>query len=179
MWQESRRLKFIPKDYNIIRADLGNFFVTYQDSKKQTNIFDKEKAKNILEKIKNKKFIVKEVTRTKKMTPPPMLYDLTELQRDANKFYDMSPKETLNAMQNLYEKYKALTYPRTDSRYLTEDIVPTLTDRLKAVSKGDFVPFVSEIIKNKRKLPKLVLTIVKLLTIMLLFQQNKVQMLFL
>lgn len=152
--REQEIKKFIPKDYHIIRADLGKFFVTYQDSKKQTNIFDREKAKNILEKIKNKKFVVKEVSRTKKMTPPPMLYDLTELQRDANKFYDMSPKETLNAMQNLYEKYKALTYPRTDSRYLTEDIVPTLVDRLKAVSKGDFVPFVSEIIKNKKKIAK-------------------------
>ena len=83
-----------------------------------------------------------------------MLYDLTELQRDANKLYDMSPKETLNVMQNLYEKHKALTYPRTDSRYITDDIVPTLTDRLKAVAKGDFAQFVSEIIKNKKSIAK-------------------------
>ena len=152
--REQEIRKFVPKDYTIVRADLGKFFVTYQDNKKQTHLFDKEKAQKIVEKIKNKKFLVKEVNRTKKITPPPMLYDLTELQRDANKFYDMSPKETLNAMQNLYEKYKALTYPRTDSRYLTDDIVPTLTDRLKAVSKGDFVPFVSEIIKNKKSIAK-------------------------
>ena len=152
--REQQIKKFVPKDYYIVRADLGKFFVTYQNDKKQTNIFEKQKAKEITESIKNKKFIVKQISKTKKVTPPPMLYDLTELQRDANRYYDMSAKETLNAMQNLYEKHKALTYPRTDSRYLTDDIVPTLTERLKAVSKGDFTSFVSHIIKNKQNISK-------------------------
>ena len=153
--QREQEIKnFIPKDYYIVRADLGKFFVTYQNDKKQTNIFDKQKAQNILDKIKGNRFTVQKINKTKKAITPPMLYDLTELQRDANKLYDMSPKETLNIMQNLYEKHKALTYPRTDSRYITDDIVPTLTDRLKAVAKGDFAQFVSEIIKNKKSIAK-------------------------
>ncbi|MFQ8599494.1 MAG: DNA topoisomerase [Oscillospiraceae bacterium] len=91
---------------------------------------------------------------TPKTMPPPMLYDLTELQRDANKQYQMSPKETLAVMQRLYENYKALTYPRTDSRFLTDDIVPTLQERLRAVSKGEFAPIAGEILKQRRPIAK-------------------------
>src|SRR5699024_12761372 len=66
------------------------------------------------------------------------LYDLTELQRDANKIFGLSGKQTLNAMQTLYERHKVLTYPRTDSRVLSSDIVPTLNDRLDACGTGDY-----------------------------------------
>lgn len=152
--REEEIKKFLPKDYWVLRADLGKFFVTYHDERKQTGIFDSQKAKALSEKIKNQSFTVSQVKTTKGTIPPPLLYDLTELQRDANKKYQMSPKETLNAMQQLYEKHKALTYPRTDSRYLTGDIVPTLRDRLKAVSKGDFAPFVSEILKENKSISK-------------------------
>ena len=69
-----------------------------------------------------------------KKNPAPFLYDLTELQRDANKMFGYSAKETLSIMQRLYEHHKVLTYPRTDSRYLTDDIVDTLKDRIKAVN---------------------------------------------
>ena len=69
---------------------------------------------------------------------PPLLYDLTELQRDANKRFNYSAKDTLNIMQRLYENHKVLTYPRTDSRYLSADIVPTLKERLKACSVGPY-----------------------------------------
>lgn len=152
--RENEIKKFVPKDYYTIRADLGSFFVTYHDKNKQSAIFEKEKAESISNKIKNKKFQVQNVTLTAKAVPPPLLYDLTELQRDANKLYQMSPKETLNVMQQLYERHKALTYPRTDSRYITEDIVPTLSDRLKAVAKGEFSALVSEIIREKRKIAR-------------------------
>ena len=67
-----------------------------------------------------------------------MLYDLTELQRDASARFGYSAKQTLNLMQSLYETHKVLTYPRTDSRYLTKDIVPTLKERLDAVSIGPY-----------------------------------------
>ena len=72
------------------------------------------------------------------MQKPPAAYDLTELQRDANKKYAYSAKETLNLMQSLYERHKALTYPRTDSRYISDDVVPTLPDRLRAVAQGEY-----------------------------------------
>ncbi|MFA9424329.1 MAG: DNA topoisomerase, partial [Sedimentibacter sp.] len=64
--------------------------------------------------------------------------DLTELQRDASNIYGFSAKETLSYMQTLYERHKVLTYPRTDSRYLTDDIVDTLKDRVKACSVGPY-----------------------------------------
>lgn len=152
--REEEIKRFVPKDYYMVRADLGKFFVTYHDKKNQTGIFQAEKAEEVAAKIKEKSFTVSEVKVSKGSTPPPLLYDLTELQRDANKLYQMSPKETLAAMQQLYERHKALTYPRTDSRYLTDDMVATLPDRIRAVAKGDFAPFVSEILREKRKIAK-------------------------
>lgn len=74
---------------------MGKFFVTWQDGKGQTAIFDKAKAEALAEKIKGKEFRVYDVKAADKATPPPMLYDLTELQRDANKQYQMSAKDTL------------------------------------------------------------------------------------
>lgn len=146
--------QFHPKEFYTINADLGKFFVTYHDAKNQTSVFDEQRAQAIVDKIKKKKFTVDEVKKTPKNTPVPMLYDLTELQRDANKKYGYSAKQTLNIMQSLYERHKALTYPRTDSRYLTEDIVPTLTERLRAVSVGDLAPFAREVIAGKKTIAK-------------------------
>jgi len=150
--REEEIRKFVPRDYWNVRADVGSFFVTYRDEKGQTGIFNREKAEEIAEKIKGKAFSVSEVRVTGGKTPPPMLYDLTELQRDANKLYGFSAKQTLNIMQSLYEHHKALSYPRTDSRYLTDDIVPTLGERLKAVSSGDFGKAVAEITRNRMKI---------------------------
>lgn len=74
----------------------------------------------------------------KKKQFAPGLYDLTELQRDANNIFGMSAKETLQTMQNLYERHKVLTYPRTDSKYISEDIVDTLKERVEVSSIGQF-----------------------------------------
>ncbi len=152
--REEEIKRFVPREYYRVSADLGPFFVTWQDVKKQSAIFEKEKAEALAQKIQDKEFRVFDVQAKEHATPPPMLYDLTELQRDANRLYQMSPKQTLSVMQRLYENYKALTYPRTDSRYLTEDIVPTLDERLRAVAKGDFAPLVADIRKNRRPIAK-------------------------
>ena len=152
--REQEIKNFKPRDYWMVQADLGKFFVTWQDAKNQTAIFDLEKAEALAGKIRGKEFRIYSVSATDKSTPPPLLYDLTELQRDANKKYQMSPKATLNAMQRLYETYKALTYPRTDSRYLTDDIVPTLPERLRAVSRGEFSPYAREILNERRSIAK-------------------------
>ena len=90
--REEEIRRFVPKDYYTVRADLGNFFVTWHNGKNQTAISDKEKADAIAEKIREKKFRITEVKKTFGSTPPPMLYDLTELQRDANKLYQYSPQ---------------------------------------------------------------------------------------
>lgn len=84
--------------------------------------------------------------------PPQLLYDLTSLQCDANRIYGMSSKRTLDAAQSLYERYKAITYPRTDSRYLTSDILSTLPDRLRSFQNGELVAFASQAIASDRNL---------------------------
>ena len=81
---------------------------------------------------------ITEIEKSGKKTYAPGLYDLTELQRDANKKFGFSAKETLNIMQRLYEHHKVLTYPRTDSRYIGSDIVPTIKERLKACAVGPY-----------------------------------------
>ncbi len=146
--------QFSAKEYYNVKADLGSFTVTYRDQNGQTAIFDRTQAETIASAIRNKDFILTSLTKTNKKTPPPALYDLTELQRDANKQFGFSPKQTLSVMQSLYERHKALTYPRTDSRYLTEDIVPTLYDRVKAVAFGDFSKTTAAILKEKRNISK-------------------------
>lgn len=152
--REEEIRRFTPKDYYNVNADLGLFFATWHDEKKQTALFDKARAQAIADKLKKQTFRITEVKKAAKSTPPPMLYDLTELQRDASKQYQYSPKQTLNLMQRLYESHKALTYPRTDSRYLTSDIVPTLTERLRAVSFGEFAPLTGEILRERRPIHK-------------------------
>lgn len=142
--REKEIRSFRPADYYNINVDLGSFTATYHDKKGTSAVYDKAEAEMISDKIKNKTLKVYDVKITDKRTPPPALYDLTELQRDANKLYGYSAKQTLNLMQTLYETHKALTYPRTDSRYLTDDIVSTLPDRMKAISFGDFMPLVTE-----------------------------------
>lgn len=105
---------------------------------KSSRSFDKERVTGILNEIKGAKVQVTNVVCSEKRKPAPQLYDLTELQREANKKFDFSAKETLNIMQRLYENHKVLTYPRTDSRYLTTDIVDTLKERLQAIRVGPY-----------------------------------------
>ena len=84
--------------------------------------------------------------------PPLQLYDLTSLQRDANRIYGMSSKWTLDTAQNLYERHKAITYPRTDSRYLSSDIKSTLQKRLEAFLPGELGAFAAQAIASERDL---------------------------
>lgn len=129
---------FKPLLYYGIEAEAGGFKFTWHDKNKDTRTFDNDKCENIIGTVRNKKLIINKINRNKALTYPPLLYDLTELQRDANRLYNFSAKETLQTMQTLYERHKVLTYPRTDSRYLTDDIVETLKDRVKAVSLGPY-----------------------------------------
>lgn len=147
--EEEIRL-FKPKKYYGITAVSKDLKLTWQDNKTKDNkTFDEEKCQRILSSIKNKDGIVKEITKTQKKAYASKLYDLTELQRDANRIYDFSPKETLSIMQRLYEGYKILTYPRTDSRYITSDIVETLKDRIKACGVGPYSQFAHTLLKGK------------------------------
>lgn len=123
------------------------------DEKNQTKILNKNKADNILNEIKNEKAIVENIENEVKKQPPPLLYDLTELQRDCNKKFSYSAQKTLSIAQNLYEKRKLITYPRTDSRYLSEDIKPKLNHILQKLNTvQEYSKFLTYVL-NLEKLP--------------------------
>lgn len=136
--REEEILAFQPKDYYSLQAVFKGFNATFRDKKNNTRFSDKAFVEKIAEATKNKKGTVAKVEKTAKKTPPPAAYDLTELQRDANKKYGYSAKQTLSLMQSLYEYHKVLTYPRTDSRYITDDIVATIPERLRAMAVGPY-----------------------------------------
>ena len=136
--REEEILAFQPKDYYSVQAVFKGFNATFRDKKNNTRFSDKTFAEKIAEATKGKKGTVAKVEKTAKRTPPPAAYDLTELQRDANKKYGYSAKQTLSLMQSLYEYHKVLTYPRTDSRYITDDIVATIPERLRAMAVGPY-----------------------------------------
>lgn len=130
---------FKPEEYYGISLLAGGVRFTWKDKKSGSlRSFQKERMDSILSSCKRGKLTVVKVDRKLKKQPAPGLYDLTELQRDANKKFGFSAKETLNIMQRLYENHKVLTYPRTDSRYIGTDIMPTVSERLKACAVGSY-----------------------------------------
>lgn len=140
---------FVPKPYYGLKARNKELTLTWRDSKSGSmSSFQKDRMDGILKELNGKDAVVVQVKRAPKKTMAPLLYDLTELQRDASKRYDYSAKETLNIMQRLYENHKVLTYPRTDSRYLSADIIPTLKERLKACSVGPYRTLAGKLINQ-------------------------------
>jgi DNA topoisomerase-3 len=136
--REKEIVSFVPKEYYTLQAQFPGFTATYRDGKNNTRFSDKAFVEGLAQSLRGQKAVVTALEKTYKQTPPPAAYDLTELQRDANKLYGYSAKQTLSYMQSLYEFHKVLTYPRTDSRYITDDIVPTLPERLRAAAQGPF-----------------------------------------
>lgn len=102
--------------------------------------FDRTKVQKLAEQLDGQTGEVVQIDKTPKKVPAPLLYDLNELQRDANRKYGFSAKQTLDLMQRLYENHKVLTYPRTDSRYLPSDIADTMRERLNACGIGPYRP---------------------------------------
>ncbi len=136
--REEEIASFVPKDYYTVQAFFKGFSGTFRDKKGNTRFSDEAFAKSICDRCNGKKGTVSKVEKTAKRKAPPAAYDLTELQRDANKKYGYSAKQTLSLMQSLYEYHKVLTYPRTDSRYITDDIVATIPERLRAIAVGPY-----------------------------------------
>ncbi len=149
---------FVPQPYFTISAKAlnkeGKAFTLSYKAKHQKALKDEKQVDELIQKIEKGEALITELNQSDKKQYAPQLYDLTELQRDANKLFGFSPKQTLSLMQRLYENYKVLTYPRTDSRYISEDIVPTLKERLKAVAIGPYRSFASEIINKGFKVSK-------------------------
>ena len=153
--REDEIRNFKPKDYytlDVLTAKGGNYLkLSWHDRNNSTSTFNKDKIENIKKKVNNKDLKIVDVKKSNKKKYSPALYDLTELQRDANKIFGYSAKETLSIMQKLYEHHKVLTYPRTDSRYLTDDIVDTLKDRIKAVNTSEYSKVCMKLLKTKIK----------------------------
>lgn len=147
--REEEILKFRPKDYYTVKADFGNFSAIYKDSRNQARFFDADAAQAVTDSTKGKQGVISEVKKVYRFKAPPAAYDLTELQRDANKKYGYSAKQTLSLMQSLYETHKLLTYPRTDSRYITKDVAATLPERLRAIAIGPYKDFANAVMRSK------------------------------
>lgn len=147
--REEDILRFRPKDYFTVKADFGEYTALYKDGKGQARFADTAAAKEVADSVRGKRGVLSEVKKVYRFKAPPAAYDLTELQRDANKKYGYSAKQTLSLMQSLYETHKLLTYPRTDSRYITKDVAATLPERLRAIAIGPYKDAASAVLRSK------------------------------
>lgn len=147
--REEEIQQFKPVDYWTIRADFGDYFGDWRGKKGQGRIFDQNQAQDIITRVQGQTGTITDIRREAKSDPPPLAYDLTELQRDANRRLNLSAQKTLSILQNLYQDHKLVTYPRTDSRYLSQDIVPTLPARLQAMGVGPYADLVRPLLQKK------------------------------
>lgn len=141
--------KFVPKEYWTLQANIGPLIADWENNNEK-RIFSKDTAEKIQQKIEGKKAVLVKLDRRKKSEQQPLPYDLTELQRDANKRFGFSAKKTLTVLQRLYEQHKLVTYPRTDSRYLTSDMEATMADRLQGMTSG-YKEEIRPILANQNK----------------------------
>lgn len=147
--------KFIPQDYFEVQSQYGEFNGTWFDDKvSETKILEKEKAEAIASKIIDQTGIVKKLTNKKNKQLPPLLYDLTELQRDGNRHYGFTAQNVLTIAQNLYEKRKMITYPRTDSRYLSDDMKSVVKSTMNKINVAPFNSVITPLLEKGIKFNK-------------------------
>ncbi len=157
--REREILSFVPKKYFEIFADFKKDSFKYKgkwiDDSGESKIFEKDIFDKILEKIKVKEGIVKKIDKKSSKIFPPLLYDLTELQREANRLYGFTAQKTLSIAQSLYEQDKLITYPRTDSRYLPNSMKKEVLKILKKIKNiNAYEKFIDEIFENGVKFNK-------------------------
>jgi DNA topoisomerase-3 len=158
---------FTPKDYWQIEADFKASAGSYrgrwfrqnqpQDGQDPQRIdrFDKEEeALAILAKIEGQEGRIQQLERKKVKEPPPLLFDLNRLQRTANKRYGFSAAQTLEIAQSLYEKHKAITYPRTDSMFLSDDMKAQIPATLDALQEEPYAGFALRLKQQKLPMPR-------------------------
>lgn len=140
---------FVSKDYFEVQTDFGGFQGFWIDEEEQTKIENEEQAKGISKKVEGQNALVTKVDKEEKRLPAPLLYDLTELQRECNKKFGYSAKKTLDIAQGLYEKRKFITYPRTDSRYLSDDMKGKVQSTMKRLGETElFQDFASPLLTD-------------------------------
>jgi len=135
---------FKPEGYCTLTADFGDYRGIWfsENNDPDTHIKTKEEAEAAAADVKGKTGRVISAETTRKRDLPPQLYDLTSLQRDANRMLGFTADKTLKTAQSLYETHKALTYPRTDSRYLPPDMIPRVVQTMKLLP-DDYKPYVA------------------------------------
>jgi DNA topoisomerase-3 len=126
---------FDSKPFYILTAECKHEGTKFNATKR---VEGKQESTTILEKCNGKNACVASMTKVPVKENPSALYDLTTLQREANKMLGLSAQQTLDATQNLYEK-KLVTYPRTDSRYLTSDMVDSIKQILRSVVTAPYI----------------------------------------
>ena len=135
---------FKPEGFCTLTADFGDYSGVYFSDKLEpdTHLKEKADAERIADEVRGKTGTVIQAETTRKKDLPPQLYDLTSLQRDANRMLGFTADKTLKTAQSLYEKHKALTYPRTDSRFLPPDMIPRVVQTMKLLPEAyqKFVP---------------------------------------
>lgn len=153
--REEEIKNFISKPFYRIRTEFQGFFGHWRDKKtKNHRIMTEANLSKIWTKVEGETGRVVSVVEKEKKEYAPKLYDLTELQREANNRFGFSAKKTLSLMQTLYERHKLLTYPRTDSRYISTDIVDTIPERLKGLRATSHGKLASDIAAHKITLGK-------------------------
>src|SRR3954467_7639489 len=117
---------FVPEPYWLVHAQFDPRYEGLWFEGDETRLKGAKRADEIAAKVSDKDGVVESVERKEQSERAPLLYDLTSLQRDANRRFGFSARRTLQTAQSLYEGKKAITYPRTSSRYLSGDLVPQL-----------------------------------------------------
>ncbi|WP_149096204.1 DNA topoisomerase III [Paenibacillus terrae] len=154
MEREKEITQFRSQEYDTLTADFGDFQATWRAENGDSRMFDRTQAEALRRKLEGVKGMVASVKKSEKNEPHPLAYDLTELQRDANQRYGFSAKQTSNVLQRLYEQHKLVTYPRTDSRYLTSDMVDTLKERLNSVAVGPYASLARPLLRKSLTISK-------------------------
>ena len=140
--------KFQPKTFYGIELISGSDKFKWQTT---GQVFDERKVDTLLQQLKGTEAVVQNVVSKEKKRYAGKLYDLTSLQQDAYKRFNYSAKETLNAMQSLYETHKYVTYPRTDSNYLTTDMASSLKERVASLGATPYKAHVVQLLKTDIK----------------------------
>ncbi|KAA8755888.1 DNA topoisomerase III [Paenibacillus sp. UASWS1643] len=145
---------FRSQEYETLTADLGGFQAVWRAAGGDSRIFDPQETQELKKRVDGRKGTIAQVKKSEKVEPHPLAYDLTELQRDANRKYGFSAKQTSNVLQRLYEQHKLVTYPRTDSRYLTADMTATLKERLDSVAIGPYASLARPLLRKNLNITK-------------------------
>lgn len=154
MDREKEILNFRSQEFDTLTADFGNFQAQWRSKSGDGRIFDKTQSAALAKKLEGRNGTLTKVQKSEKSEPHPLAYDLTELQRDANRKFGFSAKQTSSVLQRLYEQHKLVTYPRTDSRYLTADMTGTLKERLDSVAIGPYASLARSLLRRPLNITK-------------------------